>query len=194
MPRSRSSTLGLTVLALLCALLLAMPTFAGSVGGQDHGKAPAAEAPETPEYGTIARLHTLDGVFLASQPQPADFERARTDGVKTVINLRHEDETDFDEPTVVEELGLGYVHLPFNGPDELTDEVFDQARELLRTTERPILLHCGSANRVGAVWLPYRVLDEGLSWDEALAEAKEVGLKTPAYEELAKDYVERHSR
>ena len=73
-------------------------------------------------------------------------------------------------------------------------EVFDQAREQLKTAERPILLHCASANRVGAVWLPYRVLDGGLSWDHALAEAKTVGLKSPDYEAKAKDYIQRHSK
>jgi uncharacterized protein (TIGR01244 family) len=144
------------------------------------------------ECGTITRLHTYAGVFLASQPQPADFEQAKKGGVVTVINLRHDDEiTAFDERQVVGDLGLAYLSLPWNGPEELTDEVFDRARELLNTAERPVLLHCSSANRVGAVWIPWRILDEGLSWDDALAEAKVVGLESPAYEAKAKDYVER---
>lgn len=144
------------------------------------------------ECGTITRIHTYGGIFLASQPSPDDFEQAKKSGVRTVINLRHEDEiTEFDEREVVTGLGLDYVHVPWNDPDELTDEVFERCRELLNTAERPILLHCSSANRVGAVWLPWRVLDEGLTYDQALAEAKIVGLKTPAYEDKAKDYIER---
>lgn len=147
------------------------------------------------ECGTITRLHTLGGVFLASQPKPEDFAQAKKGGVKTVINLRHADEIkDFDEKKVVESEGLKYINLPWDGPAELTDEVFDQARAHLKTAERPILLHCASANRVGAVWLPYRVLDGGLSWDDALAEAKTVGLKSPDYEAKAKDYIQRHTK
>ena len=147
------------------------------------------------ECGTITRLHTLGGVFLASQPQPEDFAQARKGGVKTVINLRHASEMeDFDEKQVVEAEGLSYVNIPFDGPDELTEEIFDEAREQLNAAQRPILLHCASANRVGAVWLPYRVLDGGLTWDEALAEAKTVGLKSPDYEAKARDYIERHSQ
>jgi uncharacterized protein (TIGR01244 family) len=145
------------------------------------------------ECGTITRLHTLGGVFLASQPKPEDFEQASKSGVKTVINLRHEAElTDFDEREVVTGLGLNYIHVPWNSVDELTDDVFDRSREHLNTAERPILLHCSSANRVGAVWLPWRVLDGGLTYAEALAEAKIVGLKTPAFESKARDYIERH--
>ena len=160
---------------------------------QEEPMATATGKLEPAEWGSIMRLHRLGGVFLASQPKPEDFEQAKKDGVKTVINLRHHEETPgFNEAEVVEELDMEYVNLPWNGPDELTDEVFDKARELLKAAERPILLHCSSANRVGAVWLPYRVLDEGISLDEAVAEAKVVGLKSPDFEAKARDYIERH--
>jgi uncharacterized protein (TIGR01244 family) len=153
------------------------------------------ESLEPYECGSITRMHTLGGVFLASQPQPDDFAQAKKGGVRTVINLRHESEIrGFDEKQVVESEGMTYINLPWNGLDELTDDVFDRSRELLGSAERPILLHCASANRVGAVWLPYRVLDGGLSWDAALAEAKTVGLKSSAeYEAKAKAYIERRS-
>lgn len=158
---------------------------------EEH-KAIVTEKLEPYECGTITRLHTLGGVFLASQPKPEDFEQAKKGGVKTVITLRHADEvTDFNEKEVVEGLELKFVELPWNGPDELTDEVFDQARDLLKTAERPILLHCGSANRVGAVWLPHRVLDGGIALEEAVEEAKVVGLKSAEYETKARDYIAR---
>lgn len=146
------------------------------------------------ECGDVTRLHTLGGVFLASQPNPSDFEQAKKGGVKTVINLRHDDEnTDFNESEVVSGLGLEYVHLPWSGPEEMTDELLDRSRELLKTSEKPILLHCASANRVGAIWLVHRVLDGGISFEEALAEAKTVGLKSADYEAKAKDYIDRKS-
>lgn len=141
--------------------------------------------------GSIKQVHALGGIYLAGQPSPADLELARQDGVRTVISLRHASEIEFDERAVAEGLGLTYVSLPWNAPAELTDEVFARARELLRTAERPILLHCGSANRVGAVWLPYRVLDGGLAFDDALAEAKAIGLRTPEFVGKARDYVAR---
>lgn len=144
------------------------------------------------ECGTIAPLHEQGGVWLAGQPGPEDLALARDAGVRTVFNLRHEREIrGFDEPTVVAELGMRYVSLPWNGPAELNDDVFDRARAVLDTAERPLLLHCASANRVGAVWLPWRVLDCGLAVEDALAEARTIGLRTPEYEEKALDYVAR---
>lgn len=155
-------------------------------------KAITTEKLEPYECGTITRLHTYKGVFLASQPRPEDFEQAKMGGVKTVINMRHERENkEFNERELIASLGLAYLNPAWNGPDELTDGVLDDVRGLLKTAERPILLHCSSANRVGAVWLAYRVLDDGLSVDEALAESKIVGLKSPAYEQKVKDYIQR---
>lgn len=143
--------------------------------------------------GQVERVYTLGGVFLASQPTADDFLQAKEGGIKTVINLRHPDEVDWDEAALVKGLGMEYHNLPFKAPDELTDQVFDQARKLLAQEEkRPLLMHCSSANRVGAVWLAHRVLDDGLDYEAALQEAKTVGLKLPAYEEQAHDYIQRN--
>jgi uncharacterized protein (TIGR01244 family) len=173
----------------------AAPQAAVTPAPKEEHKAITTDRLEPYECGTITRLHTLGGVFLASQPKPDDFAQAKKGGVKTVINLRHAKEIkDFDEKQVVEAEGLTYIALPWNGPDELTDDIFDKSRELLKTAQRPILLHCAAANRVGAVWLPHRVLDGGLSWDAALAEAKIVGLKSADYEAKAKDYIQRHTK
>jgi uncharacterized protein (TIGR01244 family) len=147
------------------------------------------------ECGKVERLHTLKGIFLASQPEKEDFKQAADKGVKTVVNLRDPKEIDWDEAAVVKELGMEYVNLPFRSPKELSDEIFDKSRKLLADkSKRPLLLHCASANRVGALWLAHRVLDDGVKYDDALAEAKTVGLALPALEEKAKDYIERKKK
>lgn len=171
------------------AIVVAALTGCAAEGG--HG-AIVTDQLEPYSCGSITRLHTYKGVFLASQPSPDDFGQAQKGGVQTVINLRHADEIkDFDEQQVVTGLGLKYENPAWNGVDELTDDVFNRVRHLLKTSDRPILLHCGSGNRVGAMWLAYRVLDEGLNQDEAVAEAKVVGLKSPDYEARAKAYIEQ---
>lgn len=153
----------------------------------------APEKLESYVCGSIPNMHELGGVFLASQPTLEDFEQAKACGVRTVINLRPaKEQPDLDERARVTGLGLAYVNLPFNGAAELTDEIFAGSRELLNTSERPILLHCASANRVGAVWIPWRVLDGGIALEQAVAEAKTIGLKTVEYEAKARDYVARN--
>jgi uncharacterized protein (TIGR01244 family) len=156
---------------------------------------PKAEKLEKYECGTVERIHTLGGVFLASQPKPDDFKMAKEGGIKTVINLRQKDELDWDEEAVIKKLGMAYFNLPFKTPAQLSDAVFDEARKILNDkNNKPILLHCASANRVGAIWLAHRVLDHGLSFDDAFKEAETVGLKLPAFKDKAKSYVERKQK
>lgn len=146
------------------------------------------------ECGTITRLHTHKGVFLASQPSAADFEQAKQGGIVTVINLRHASEQpDFNEQAFIEGLGLTYHNVPWSSPEELTDAKFDEVRGLLGDADRPILMHCSSANRVGAMWLAYRVLDEGASQEQALAEARAIGLRSPNFQARAIEYINRPS-
>ncbi len=183
--------------ALLSVVVILSSAAAGDDKSVSKDKKPLAKTEKLEPYecGKAQRLHTLAGVFLASQPHPEDFKLAKDVGIKTVVNLRKKEELEWDEQAHVKKLGMEYKHIPFQSPAELTDIVFDQIRKLLKDkTQRPLLLHCSSANRVGAVWLAHRVLDGGLPYDEALAEAKQVGLKLPAYEEKAKDYIQRNKK
>jgi uncharacterized protein (TIGR01244 family) len=176
-------TVRTTFFALLTVILTA-----GVVQAAD--KKPAGDKLEPYKCGNVQRLHVLGGIFLASQPNQEDFKTAKENGIKTVINLRQAEEMDWDEAKHVKKLGMQYYHVPFKTPESLTDNVFDTIRKLLKDKDKqPLILHCQSANRVGAVWLAYRVLDGGINYDDALAEAKTVGLKLPAYEEKAKAYI-----
>jgi uncharacterized protein (TIGR01244 family) len=154
---------------------------------------PTTEVLEPFACGTIQRLHTMGGVFLASQPSIQDFKDAKANGVATVINIRPAGEfTEFDIDKEVKALGFDYHNIGFKSAEDLSDDKLDLLRALLNgKAERPILMFCNSANRTGAVWLAHRVLDGGLSWDAAMAEAKMVGLKTPALENAVKAYIAR---
>ncbi len=173
-----------------------MLSFIGCSEPERAISAPAASTADQiapAQCGSITQLHSYGSVLLASQPESADFALLQQRGVKTVINLRRPTELkDFDEMQVVESAGMVYVNLPIGGPEDLNDALFDSLRAQLKTAARPIFLHCASANRVGAVWLPYRVLDGGLSYEVALAEAKTVGLGSSALEAKAREYIERH--
>jgi uncharacterized protein (TIGR01244 family) len=169
------------------------PESSGPAAPPPKVAAPAADRLAPTSCGAIARLHAFGDIWLASQPSPDDFEHAKKAGIRTVINQRPESEIkDFDERAVVTSLGLRYENPGWNGPKQFTDEIIEETLDLLRSVERPVMMHCASANRSGAIWIVYRVLDGGLDVDAAVAEAKTVGLRTPEYERIARDYVERH--
>lgn len=186
------------VSALLPVLLLAACTAEESRQPSSEAQAPAAAAStvasvEQASLGSIPNLSRAGNLFFAGQPNSDDLGLLEGAGITTVINLRHPAELGgFDEGAAVRDLGLSYESLPWNGPDELTDDVFEATRALLREVDSPTLFHCGSANRVGAVWLPFRVLDQGVDLEQAVAEARQVGMRTPEYEALARDYIARN--
>lgn len=153
---------------------------------------PLAPAP----VGTLANLQACGELYMGGQPSESDLEALASRGVRRVINLRKDGEfPGYDERERAQALGLEYVSLQFSTPEELTDDVLARSRELLsQAGGTGTLLHCGSGGRVGALWLAYRTLDEGVAWEEALAEAQAVGLKNPAYTERIRAYVDAQRR
>jgi len=143
----------------------------------------------------ILAMHGFTNVYQMTdglQPFPDDIRLAKCGGIRGVVNLRFEDELDWNEKEIVQSTGLEYHNVPFKAPETLTDAVFDKTGTLLKDeATKPLLLHCDSANRVGAIWLAHRVLDDGLTLVDAEKEAKSVGLKSPDYLTKAKDYIAR---
>jgi len=190
-------TLSHTTGALLAGLSAAL--LGAACGAPDTAVDPTSETLAMTTLTPISladtqNVHAFDGLLTSGQPSVAGLEAARALGVKSVLNSRKPDEmakVGFDERAVVEGLGMSYVFLPWNGTEELTDEVLDQTRAFLRDAPRPALYHCASANRVGAGWAAWRALDEGLELDAAIAEGKQVGMRTPSYEPKVRDYVAR---
>ncbi len=159
-------------------------------------KPKADSAPKAVEIAGVRNLHKVGDVYLAGQPNADGLRALRDAGVKTVIDLRTPAESrGFDETGTCGELGLTYINAPFRVPDTLEDSVFDRVRDALTDPKSgPVLLHCGSANRVGGVWIAHRVLDGGLTYEQALAEAKVIGLRTQGYADKARDYIARQQK
>lgn len=113
-----------------------------------------ADSPPVLEGLQIRNVKTpLEGVTSGGQPTDNELRQAAELGYKTVVNLRTDgEEIPFDEPALVEELGMEYVRLPIAGAEGITSENAAALAAILNDAERPILLHCGSGNRVGALF------------------------------------------
>lgn len=118
-------------------------------------------------------------IHAAGQPSADELAALARDGVRTVINLRAPSEpADFDEPRVAEGLGLRYVNVPVSGADDLTPETIARfSRELARARDDgAVLVHCASANRVGALLALDHGLTGGAPREEALALGRDGGM------------------
>lgn len=150
-----------------------------------------ADRLQAEEVGGMTPVHRCGELLLAGQPSPEDLAVLSERGIKTIISVRHSDEIDWDEAAAAAKHQMQYIHVPFKGEEQLTDEVFDTVLSALRNEENgPTAFHCGSANRVGAIWYVHRVMDEGVSPDVAEREAKQVGLRNLDYLKKAQQYIE----
>jgi len=176
--------------------VVALLALAGGCSSPEPVRAgpPVTQALEAYQLGSAPNVHIQGGVLLAGQPSSEDFGAAKALGIRTVVDLRTPGElTEFDEPARVGELGMTYTNLGFRSPDQLTDAIFDGVRAALADeAAQPVLIHCHSANRVGAVWLAHRVLDDGVELEAAVEEAHAVGLRSAPLEERAKAYIDAH--
>lgn len=162
------------VLHLLAALSLAL--------------VPAQDPPDIRNF-----LQVTPEFCTAGQPRPEHFAQLKDTGVKAVLNLRTPGEHRADEEQAeVERLGMKYINIPV----VYREPTHAQVDEFLKITDdpanRPMLIHCTAAIRVGAFWMIRRIVRDGMSYDDALAEARKVGLvNAPHLEEFVKGYLSR---
>lgn len=155
--------------------------------------APASTRRQAVAAGLANGACLLPDVATAGQPRAEHFAALADAGYRTVIDLRHPDEArGFDEAAAARAAGLRYENIPVTAATLGAPE-FDRFRALLREPDvRPALVHCASANRVGALLIPYLVLDERRTLDEALAIADEAGLRSHELAEIALRYTRAH--
>ena len=137
----------------------------------------------------------LEGVITAGQPTAGQIGQLAKAGLRTIIDLRPLSEPrGFDESAAAREAGVVYHNVPVT-PATLSDTDFDRVRELLADpAQRPVLVHCASANRVGALLMPWLELDEKRSAAEALAMARRIGLRSEELARSAAAYTVTHRR
>lgn len=135
-----------------------------------------------------------DDISVAmGQPTPADLQQAAQEGYKSVLNLRSPQEEGAlsDEQQSAEAAGLQYVNLPVR-PDAMSQEQTDQILNQIDQLPKPLLTHCKSGLRSGAMALMYVATREGLSAEAAMEKGKQMGFgceSSPQMKQFFQQYV-----
>jgi len=121
-------------------------------------------------------LRPVDGLTSSGQPDADEFALFAEAGYVAVIDLRGEmEDRGLDEEAVLAELGMEYVTLPLSSPDAISYENASKLDEILSGFDGPVLVHCGSGNRVGAL-LALRESANGASAEDALQYGRDAGM------------------
>lgn len=182
--RSSAFTAALVAGALVCAGASAATRSAAAA--PPAGPAQTDDGPE----GVVNYTRVDATVACAGATPPEAMAGLKARGFSAVVNFRTAGERGASVDAgraAAEAAGLKYFHLPFRQPSAQIVETFlDTVSE---PSNQPVYIHCGSANRVGALWLIKRVKLDGWAVDRALAEAETIGLRSKALREFALDYV-----
>ncbi len=117
-----------------------------------------------------------NGDVSSGQPDAAQLETLAEQGYVALIDLRGPDEDrGFDEAAAAAAAGLEYSALPIENRGAVTVENARQLGELLDSFDGPVVVHCGSGNRVGAL-VALLEADRGASAEEALEAGRAAGL------------------
>ena len=173
---ARGSSIGILFLLAAGAACRQMPNplLLGSTNdvrvADRHNSVPWAESVQV--QGLPNLYQVSDSLYRGAQPTAGGLAQLRTLGVKTVINLR---ESNGDAARLAES-GVAYEHIPMSAFFVKDDDVVHFLRVAGRPDHGPVFVHCQrGADRTGLMCAVYRIVVQGWTKDEALAEMTQGG-------------------
>ena len=167
--------------AVACAVLLLVP-----VSAQVQKK----DMPGVRNYSRVDASVGCGGAV-----DPSAMAALKGEGFVSVLNLRLAAAPGANVDAgraAAQAAGLKYIHLPFDAsmPDSKVVDAFLAA--VADRSNQPVFIHCGSANRVGGMWMIKRVLQDKWTIDRAVTEAQAIGLNSDALTAFATGYIKSH--
>ena len=148
----------MSLLALLCASALALA---------------GAEPAMREEMGGVPNFAVVSPVLSrGAQPTREGFRALRERGIRTIVALRwlHDDDG------ALAGLGLNSYRLRAKQWHPETEDVVRAMKVILTPEYQPVFVHCQAGkDRTGLVVAVYRILVDGWSVDDAIAERKAFG-------------------
>lgn len=156
------------------------------------GAAQQVQKQDIPGIRNFSRVDATVGCGGATSPLA--FTALKKQGFVSIVNLRLASEAGADiatSRTSAQSVGLKYIHLPLDAESPSPAVVDEFIKVVTDKANQPVYIHCGSANRVGAVWLAKRLVVDKWPTEKATQEAEAIGLSSPALKQFALDYAAR---
>lgn len=165
-------------LATLALAFGAMLLFTGCANAPLAAPAVPGALPQSAPLPDAFGLHQpRAGLFTGGPPPSAAWPKITGSGVSMVIDLRMPAEKGGqEEAEKVRALGMAYEELPIAGAAAITGENAARLWRLVSQSERPVLVHCASGNRVGALLSIGAWQQGGMTPRQALEFGKAAGL------------------
>lgn len=152
-------------------------------------------AQTTPNQDDLPNFYRInEGLFRGGQPTEDGFKVLSRMRIKTVVNLRDNDERARVEEAAARAAGLNYFNLPLAHFDKPADEQVARILSIITAPEnQPVFVHCKrGADRTGTIIAIYRIEHDGWTSTQAKDEAKHFGLGF--WQVHMKDYIADYYR
>jgi tyrosine-protein phosphatase SIW14 len=133
-------------------------------------------------------------LYRGGQPKAGGVGKLAQLGIKTIINLRGEDQLTRAEEAEAKAAGLAYINIPMPGLSRPSRYQVSQVMAIVEREESwPVFIHCKrGSDRTGIIVALYRISHDEWTDDQALSEAKRFGLSWIEFG--MKDYVSDYYR
>jgi uncharacterized protein (TIGR01244 family) len=128
-------------------------------------------------------------LYRGAQPLTGGMKEVAALGIKTVINLRGEDEGTRAEESEAKAAGLRYFSVSLPGFGRPKDEQVERVLALINDSQNwPVFVHCHHGeDRTGTIIAVYRITHDGWTSEQAKKEAKRYGMSR--FQFAMKDYI-----
>ncbi|MEA5503542.1 protein tyrosine phosphatase family protein [Halotia wernerae UHCC 0503] len=133
-----------------------------------------------------------DELTVTGQVTPQELQQVGYEGFKSVLNLRSPDEEGFmnSEQQQAETAGLHYLNIPVK-PNTISDELVTEVLQQIDQLPKPILIHCASGMRAGAIAFMHLATRQGMTPEQVFAKASAAGFDCSANPQL-KQFLEHY--
>jgi tyrosine-protein phosphatase SIW14 len=181
----RTTTGRLNRLKVAAAAFMLLAAVAAGAGSQES------------QEKVLPNFHQVnEHLYRGAQPLSGGMRLLAAQGIKTIINLRGEDEGTRAESTDAREAGLRYFNVPMNGLSRPTDEQVERVLALINDSQNwPVFVHCNHGkDRTGTIIACYRISHDGWTSEKAKAEARHYGMSWVQFgmKDYIKDYYDKH--
>ena len=176
-------------LGLLCASLVIVGCATDTADEADRNGVPMDDPSEpvkqmdgesrVPVIDIPNAVMPFDDLLIGGQPTQDDLRLAAEEGYTTVVNLRPDDELPawYTRSFMEDELGLQYYRISVADANDVTEENAEELAAIVDDADLfPVLMHCSSGNRVGALFAARAYFLAGDDVEQALEVGRTLGL------------------
>jgi uncharacterized protein (TIGR01244 family) len=150
--------------------------------------------------GTLQNtIQISDQVTVGPQPSGEEIRQLADEQFRAVVNFRTDNEEEQplspkEEGEKVRAAGMQYLNIPV-AEESMAADVVDRFRQQFGNLPKPVYAHCKTGKRAGAMVMMHIASEQGMSGDETLKKAEQMGFECdkPELIEFVKTYVDEHS-